>query len=106
MLGIPPVSGYNTSVGPGSQGARDQAEMMFPPSAGFDSSREALAAEEKVSPAALEGFQSSKSCSKFREQNKRQLGETSETESGILARGRAAKKADPRERPRRRQWTP
>jgi hypothetical protein len=31
MLGMPPVNGYNTSVGPGSQGAGDQAEMMFPP---------------------------------------------------------------------------
>jgi hypothetical protein len=31
MLGMPPVNGYNTSVGPGNQGARDQAESFFPP---------------------------------------------------------------------------
>jgi hypothetical protein len=57
MLGMPPVNGYNTSVGPGSQGAGDQAEMMFPPSAWFDNSGEALATERKVSSATLDGSQ-------------------------------------------------
>ncbi len=55
MLGMPPVNGYNTSVGPGSQGAGDQAEMMFPPSAWFSSSGEALATEKRVSSATLDG---------------------------------------------------
>jgi hypothetical protein len=55
MLGMPPVSGYNTSVGPGSQGARDQAEPMFPPSAWFDSSRETLTMEKGVGSAAPNG---------------------------------------------------
>ncbi len=55
MLGMPPVNGYNTSVGPGSQGAGDQAEMMFPPSAWFGNSGEALATEKKVSSATLDG---------------------------------------------------
>ncbi len=31
MLGMPPVSSYHTSVGPGEQGTRNQAESMFPP---------------------------------------------------------------------------
>ncbi len=55
MLGMPPVSGYNTSVGPGSQGARDQAESMFPPSAWLDNSGGTLATEKGVSSAALNG---------------------------------------------------
>ena len=55
MFGMPPVNGYDTSAGPGSQGARDQAESMFPPSAWFDNSRETLAMEKGVSSAALNG---------------------------------------------------
>jgi hypothetical protein len=55
MLGMPPVNGYNTSVDPGSQGVGGQAEMMFPPSAWFGNSREALATEKKVSSATLDG---------------------------------------------------
>jgi hypothetical protein len=55
MLGMPPVNGCNTSVGPGSQGAGDQAEMMFPPSAWFGNSGEALATEKKISSATLDG---------------------------------------------------
>ena len=54
MLGMPLVNGYNTSVGPGSPGAGDQAEMMFPPSAWFRNSGEALATEKKVSSATLD----------------------------------------------------
>ncbi len=55
MLGMPPVNGYNTGVGPGSQGARDQAESMFPPSAWLDNSGGTPATEKGVSSAALEG---------------------------------------------------
>ncbi len=55
MLGMPPVNGCNTDVGPGSQGAGDQAEMMFPPSAWSGNSGEALATEKKVSSATLNG---------------------------------------------------
>jgi hypothetical protein len=55
MLGMPPVNGCNTSVGPGSQGAGDQAEMMFPPSAWFGNSGEALATEKRISSATLDG---------------------------------------------------
>jgi hypothetical protein len=55
MLGMPPVSGYNTSVGPGSQGARDQAESMFPPSTWFENSGGTLATEKGVSSATLDG---------------------------------------------------
>jgi hypothetical protein len=55
MLGMPQVNGYNTGVGPGNQGAGDQAEMMFPPSAWPANNREALATEKKVSAATLDG---------------------------------------------------
>ncbi len=55
ILGMPPVNGYITSVGPGSQGAGDRAEMMFPPSAWSDNSGEALATERKGSLATLDG---------------------------------------------------
>ena len=55
MLGMPPVSGYSASVGPGNQGVGDQAEMMFPPSAWPGKGGEALATENKVSSATLHG---------------------------------------------------
>ncbi len=55
MLGMPPVNGCSTSVGPGSQGAGDQAEMMFPPFAWFGNSGEILATEKKISSATLVG---------------------------------------------------
>jgi hypothetical protein len=55
MLGMPLVNSYNTSVGPGSQGTRDQAESMCPPSAGFDNSGGTLATERRVSSAARNG---------------------------------------------------
>ncbi len=55
ILGMPSVNGYDTSVGPGSQGARDQAERMFPPSAWFGDSGEALATKKKISSATLKG---------------------------------------------------
>jgi hypothetical protein len=31
MLGMPPVNGYHTDIGPGEQGARGRTESMFPP---------------------------------------------------------------------------
>ncbi len=55
MLGMSPVNGCNTSVDSGSQGAGGRAEMMFPPSAWFDSGREALATKKRVNSATLEG---------------------------------------------------
>jgi hypothetical protein len=55
MLGMPPVSGCDIGVDPGSQGVGGQAEMMFPPSAWFSNSREALATEKRVNSAALDG---------------------------------------------------
>ncbi len=55
MLGMPPVNGYNTSVGPGSPETGDQAGRMFSPSAWFGNSGEALATERKVSSATLDG---------------------------------------------------
>jgi hypothetical protein len=55
MLGMPLVNGCNTSVDLGSQGVGGQAEMMFPPSAWFSNSREALATEKKVNSATLDG---------------------------------------------------
>ncbi len=55
MLGMPPVNGYNTSFGPGSPEAGDQAGRMFPPSAWLGNSGEALATERKVSSATLDG---------------------------------------------------
>jgi hypothetical protein len=55
MLGMPPVSGYDTSVGPGEQGTGNQAESMFPPHAWFDNDGGTLAAGKEVSPAALTG---------------------------------------------------
>jgi hypothetical protein len=55
MLGMPPVNGYHTSVGPGEQGTRNQAESMFPPSAWFDNSGGTLATEKGVGSASLNG---------------------------------------------------
>jgi hypothetical protein len=54
-LGMPPVNGYDTNVGPGEQGTRNQAESRFPPSAWFDNDRGTLAAGKGVSSAALTG---------------------------------------------------
>jgi hypothetical protein len=51
MLGMPPVNGYRTDVGPGEQGARDQAESMFSPSAWFENSGGALATGKGSGPA-------------------------------------------------------
>ncbi len=55
MLGMPPVNGCNTSVGPGGQGAGDQAEMMFSPSAWFGNSGGTLTTEKGISSATLDG---------------------------------------------------
>jgi hypothetical protein len=55
MLGMPPVSGYSASVGPGNQEVGDQAEMMFPLSAWPGNDGEALATKNKVSSATLRG---------------------------------------------------
>jgi hypothetical protein len=55
MLGMPLVNGYGTSVGPGNQGARDQAEMMLPLFAWPGSNGETLATEKRVSAATLDG---------------------------------------------------
>ncbi len=55
MLGMPPVNGYHTSVGPGEQGTRNRAESMFPPSVWFNNSGGTLATEKEVSPAAPNG---------------------------------------------------
>ncbi len=44
MLGMPPVNGYHTDVGPGEQGARGQTEPMFHPSAWIENSRGVLVA--------------------------------------------------------------
>jgi hypothetical protein len=55
MLGMPPVNGYSTSVGPGGQGARGQTEMMIPPSTWPGSNGETLATEKMVSAATLDG---------------------------------------------------
>ena len=55
MLGMPPVNGYDTSVGSRNQGARDQAELMFPPSAWFGNSGGTLAMEQGASSTALNG---------------------------------------------------
>jgi hypothetical protein len=52
MLGMPPVNGCHTSVGPGEQGARDQAEPMIPPSAWFGDSRGTPTTERGVGSAA------------------------------------------------------
>ncbi len=51
MLGMPPVSGCGTDVGPGSRGVGDQAGMTFPPSAWPGNSGETLATERRVSAA-------------------------------------------------------
>ncbi len=52
MLGMPPVNGYHTDIGPGEQGARGQMEPMFHSSAWIESSKGTLVAEKGVSPAA------------------------------------------------------
>ncbi len=51
MLGMPPVNGYHTDIGPGEQGARGQAEPMFYPSAWIENSRGTLVAEKGANPA-------------------------------------------------------
>ncbi len=55
MLGMPPVNGYDTSVGPGEQGTRNQAESRFLPSAWLDNDEGTLTAGKGVSPAAPTG---------------------------------------------------
>jgi hypothetical protein len=55
MLGMPPVSGYHTDMGPREQGARGKMEPVFRPSAWFESSRGTLAAEKGANPAAPHG---------------------------------------------------
>jgi hypothetical protein len=55
ILGMPPVNGYHTGVGPGEQGTRNLAESMFPPSAWFYNSGGTLATEKEVSPGAPNG---------------------------------------------------
>ncbi len=55
MLGMPPVNGYDTSVGPGEQGMRKQAESMLPPYAWLDDKGGALAAGKEVSLVAPTG---------------------------------------------------
>jgi hypothetical protein len=73
MLGMPPVNGYNTSVGPGSQGAGDQAEMMFPPLHGSATAGKPWQQRKRLAQPhcmethlwSQEGFQSGGSCNKF-----------------------------------------
>jgi hypothetical protein len=55
MLGMPPVNGCNTSVGPRGQGAGNQAEMMYSPSAWFGDSGGTLTTEKGISSATLDG---------------------------------------------------
>ena len=55
MLGMPPVNGYHTDVGPGEQGARSRTESMFSPSAWIENSGEILAAEKRAKSAAPHG---------------------------------------------------
>jgi hypothetical protein len=126
MLGMPPVNGCNTSVGPGSQGAGDQADMMFSPSAWFGNSGEALTTEKRISSATLDGSppvepggfpverilqqvqQGMEGLAKIKDEvlraRQEATGRNPGTENGILARGRAAKIAGPRERPLKRRW--
>ncbi len=55
MLGMPPVSGCGTDVGPGNRGVGNQAKMASPPSAWPGNSGGTLATEKKVSAATLHG---------------------------------------------------
>ena len=57
MLGMPPVNGYHTDVGPGEQGARSRTESMFSPSAWIENSGGILAAEKRAKSAAPHGGQ-------------------------------------------------
>ncbi len=51
MLGMPPVSGCDTDVGPGSWGVGNQAEVTFSFSAWPGNSGETLSTEKRVSAA-------------------------------------------------------
>ncbi len=55
MLGMPPVNGYHTDVGPGEQGARGQVEPMFPPSAWIENNKGILVSRKGANPAAPHG---------------------------------------------------
>ncbi len=126
MLGMPPVNGKDTSAGPGNQGARDRAELMFPPSAWLDNSRETLAMEKGVSSAALNGGppvepggfsvrrilqqvqQGMEGLTKIKEEVQRTGQEATRRnpggKNGTLVRGGAAETAGLREKPPRKRW--
>jgi hypothetical protein len=54
MLGMPPVNGYHTDVGPGEQEARGQTKMLQP-SAWTESNREVLIIGKGANPAVPHG---------------------------------------------------
>jgi hypothetical protein len=55
MLGMLPVNGCNTSVGPRGQGTGNQAEMMYSPSVWFGNSGGTLTTEKGFCSATLDG---------------------------------------------------
>ncbi len=55
MLGMPPVNGYHTDVGPREQGARGQVEPILLPSAWIESNEGILASRKGANPAAPHG---------------------------------------------------
>jgi hypothetical protein len=128
MLGMPPVNGYHTSVGPGEQGMGDRAESMFPPSTWFDNSGGTLATEKEVSPSApnrgppvepggfsvqrilqqvqrgMEGLATIKE--EVQRVGQEAIRKSPRRKEWSPGSGEAARKTGPEERLPRRQWTP
>ncbi len=57
MLGMPPVNGYHTDMGPGEQGARGQVEPTLLPPAWVESNKGILVSRKGANPAAPRGNQ-------------------------------------------------
>jgi hypothetical protein len=115
MLGMPPVNGYDTSVGPGNREQGIRQSRCFPLLRGSTMTggpwqREKGSARLLRLEACLwsqEGFQSSGSRSKSSEgwKDKRQEGGTPEKGKGTPAPREVARRIDPKERPPRKRWT-
>ncbi len=127
MLGMPPVNGRHTDIGPGAQGEGGQAEPMFYPSTWIENSRGTLVARKMANPAAPHrdppmepgGFSAwrilqhvqlgMENLSEIKVDVQRKGPETIKRTSGRKewnpGFGGAARKIDPGKRPLRKRWT-
>ncbi len=127
ILGMPPAHGCSIGADPGSQGVREQVEMMLPPSAWSSDDGKALMTEDIISSTTakrgppvepgghpigriLQQIQlGAESLVRIKNEVLRMGQETvkdnPEAKGYNPGLGRAVKKADPRERLLRKRWT-